>query len=190
LTAPSRDAAARPPGMLDRGFDPCDNASMLALLVIVALIFYAFVSLRVLRQYERGVVFLLGKFRGVRAPGLTVIFVPFQQSGATSSLSGSGPVEWALTSATLRLGITCPRPSLCLDQGAQSNLPACLCGEVAERLKATHLGAYTGDRIGGSNPSPLRQGPLACNRSPRMAWIAMIGIVAPDIIAKARGGPL
>ena len=32
-----------------------------------------------LRQYERGVVFLLGKFEGVRGPGLTLIFVPFQQ---------------------------------------------------------------------------------------------------------------
>jgi regulator of protease activity HflC (stomatin/prohibitin superfamily) len=28
---------------------------------------------------ERGVVFLLGKFKGVRGPGLTLIFVPFQQ---------------------------------------------------------------------------------------------------------------
>jgi regulator of protease activity HflC (stomatin/prohibitin superfamily) len=33
----------------------------------------------VLRQYERGVVFLLGKFEGVRNPGLTFIFWPFQQ---------------------------------------------------------------------------------------------------------------
>jgi regulator of protease activity HflC (stomatin/prohibitin superfamily) len=32
-----------------------------------------------LRQYERGVLFLLGKFKGVRGPGLTLIFVPFQQ---------------------------------------------------------------------------------------------------------------
>ena len=52
---------------------------MLLIIVIFALIFYAFVSLRVLRQYERGVVFLLGKFAGVRGPGLTVVFVPFQQ---------------------------------------------------------------------------------------------------------------
>jgi regulator of protease activity HflC (stomatin/prohibitin superfamily) len=66
-------------GVLDRCFDPCDITSMLSLLVVAALIFYAFASLRVLRQYERGVVFLLGKFRGVRGPGLTVIFVPFQQ---------------------------------------------------------------------------------------------------------------
>ena len=32
-------------------------------------------------------------------------------------------------------------------------------GEVAERSKAAHLGAYTGNRIGGSNPSPLRPTP-------------------------------
>ncbi|WJR76527.1 SPFH domain-containing protein [Bradyrhizobium sp. NP1] len=48
-----------------------------ALLILV--IFYALASIRILKQYERGVVFLLGKFEGVRGPGLTLIFVPFQQ---------------------------------------------------------------------------------------------------------------
>src|SRR5260221_11473495 len=42
----------------------------------IAAILYLIGSLRVLRQYERGVVFLLGKFEGVRGPGLTVIFIP------------------------------------------------------------------------------------------------------------------
>jgi regulator of protease activity HflC (stomatin/prohibitin superfamily) len=45
----------------------------------VALLLYVLGSLRVLRQYERGVVFLLGKFSGVREPGLRVIFAPIQQ---------------------------------------------------------------------------------------------------------------
>jgi len=53
-------------------------------LLIVAAVFYALVSLRVLKQYERGVVFLLGKFEGVRGPGLTLIFMPFQQMVRTS----------------------------------------------------------------------------------------------------------
>src|SRR5262249_6649620 len=48
-------------------------------IVILAVIIYLFVSIRVLRQSERGVVFLLGKFAGVRGPGLTTIFVPVQQ---------------------------------------------------------------------------------------------------------------
>ena len=39
---------------------------------------YLLISIRVLRQYERGVVFNLGKFAGVRGPGLTLIFVPVQ----------------------------------------------------------------------------------------------------------------
>ncbi|HEY3641638.1 MAG TPA: SPFH domain-containing protein [Xanthobacteraceae bacterium] len=53
---------------------------MFSLLVVVAaIVVYVLVSLRVLRQYERGVVFLLGKFHGVRGPGLTLIFAPFQQ---------------------------------------------------------------------------------------------------------------
>jgi regulator of protease activity HflC (stomatin/prohibitin superfamily) len=53
--------------------------------VIVAIaILYILGSLRVLKQYERGVVFLLGKFTGVRGPGLTLIFLPFQQMVRTS----------------------------------------------------------------------------------------------------------
>jgi regulator of protease activity HflC (stomatin/prohibitin superfamily) len=47
--------------------------------VIIAAAIYALVSLRVLKQYERGVVFFLGRFEGVRGPGLTLIFMPFQQ---------------------------------------------------------------------------------------------------------------
>jgi hypothetical protein len=45
----------------------------------IAVIPYLIGSLRVLRQYERGVVFLFGKFEGVGGPGLTFIFVPIQQ---------------------------------------------------------------------------------------------------------------
>src|SRR3977135_431998 len=48
-------------------------------ILIVPVALYVAVSLRVLKQYERGVVFLLGKFAGVRGPGLTLIFVPIQQ---------------------------------------------------------------------------------------------------------------
>jgi regulator of protease activity HflC (stomatin/prohibitin superfamily) len=49
------------------------------LIIGVVIILYILGALRVLRQYERGVVFLLGKFGGVRNPGLTFIFWPFQQ---------------------------------------------------------------------------------------------------------------
>src|ERR1700755_2230088 len=51
----------------------------LLLPLIILAIFYAFVSIRVIKQYERGVVFFLGKFESVRGPGLTLIFAPFQQ---------------------------------------------------------------------------------------------------------------
>jgi len=44
-----------------------------------AIVLYLLASIRVLRQYERGVVLFLGKFEGVRGPGLTLIFVPIQQ---------------------------------------------------------------------------------------------------------------
>ncbi len=46
--------------------------------IIVLVIIYAFSAIRVVKQYERGVVFFLGKFEGVRGPGMTFIFVPFQ----------------------------------------------------------------------------------------------------------------
>jgi regulator of protease activity HflC (stomatin/prohibitin superfamily) len=52
---------------------------MAILIIGVVIILYILGALRVLRQYERGVVFLLGKFEGVRNPGLTFIFWPFQQ---------------------------------------------------------------------------------------------------------------
>src|SRR5215831_8648740 len=47
-------------------------------ILVIIIVLYALASIRILRQYERGVVFLLGKFEGVRGPGLTVIFVPIQ----------------------------------------------------------------------------------------------------------------
>ncbi|HEV3244944.1 MAG TPA: slipin family protein, partial [Candidatus Paceibacterota bacterium] len=46
--------------------------------IVVIVVVYLFVSIRVLRQYERGVVFRLGKFSGVKQPGLKFIFAPFQ----------------------------------------------------------------------------------------------------------------
>ncbi len=52
---------------------------MAILIIGVAIVLYILSALRVLRQYEGGVVFLLGKFEGVRNPGLTFIFWPFQQ---------------------------------------------------------------------------------------------------------------
>src|SRR5271165_224942 len=54
------------------------DISVLGVIAILVVLYLAS-TIRVLRQYERGVVFLLGKFRGVRGPGLTLIFWPFQQ---------------------------------------------------------------------------------------------------------------
>ncbi len=45
--------------------------------IILALAILALRSVRMLYQYERGVVFTVGKFRGVREPGLTLVF-PWQ----------------------------------------------------------------------------------------------------------------
>jgi regulator of protease activity HflC (stomatin/prohibitin superfamily) len=73
-------AAASPRGPLDRRRDLCDNAGMsITAVLAIVVIFYLLASIRVLRQYERGVVFFLGRFAGVRGPGLTIVFVPIQQ---------------------------------------------------------------------------------------------------------------
>src|ERR671914_1304555 len=45
-----------------------------ALIPLAIVVFYSFLSLRVLRQYERGVAFFLGKYWGTKGPGL--IFLP------------------------------------------------------------------------------------------------------------------
>lgn len=51
----------------------------LAPVLVIAVIVYLTGALRVLKQYERGVVFFLGKFQAVRGPGLNLILIPFQQ---------------------------------------------------------------------------------------------------------------
>jgi regulator of protease activity HflC (stomatin/prohibitin superfamily) len=64
--------------MQSRKNGTAEEGSM-ALVVVLLILFYLLVSIRILRQYERGVVFLLGRFAGVRGPGLTLIFIPVQQ---------------------------------------------------------------------------------------------------------------
>lgn len=53
-----------------------DYLAYLVLAVIVILFFTS--AIRILREYERGVVFTLGRFTGVKGPGL-IILIPFVQ---------------------------------------------------------------------------------------------------------------
>jgi regulator of protease activity HflC (stomatin/prohibitin superfamily) len=79
-TIPRDRAVLGGTGLLDRPGGICDIARMQWTFIVgVAIVLYLAGSIRVLRQYERGVVFLLGRFEGIRGPGLTLIFVPFQQ---------------------------------------------------------------------------------------------------------------
>ncbi|OGB22693.1 MAG: hypothetical protein A3I66_12755 [Burkholderiales bacterium RIFCSPLOWO2_02_FULL_57_36] len=48
-------------------------------IVLIAILVLVASSLRVLREYERGVVFLLGRFTGVKGPGLIIIIPGIQQ---------------------------------------------------------------------------------------------------------------
>ena len=48
-------------------------------LISVLLLVYLLSAVRIVNQYERGVMFTLGKFTGVRSAGLTFVFAPFQK---------------------------------------------------------------------------------------------------------------
>ena len=49
------------------------------IVVLVLLLILVFMSIKVLREYERGVVFFLGRFQAVRGPGLIIIVPVIQQ---------------------------------------------------------------------------------------------------------------
>jgi len=46
-------------------------------IVVIGIIFFGLTGLRIVNQYERGVMLTLGKYSGIRQPGLTWIFWPF-----------------------------------------------------------------------------------------------------------------
>ena len=48
------------------------------IVVVVLALFFIYASIRVLREYERGVVFTLGRYTGTKGPGLFLL-VPFVQ---------------------------------------------------------------------------------------------------------------
>src|SRR3546814_2517461 len=47
-------------------------------IVIVVILFFAS-AIRILREYERGVIFTLGRFSGVKGPGLIILIPVLQQ---------------------------------------------------------------------------------------------------------------
>jgi len=50
----------------------------------LVILIYLLGSIRIVKQYERGVIFFLGRFSGVRNPGLTLIFAPLQMMSRVS----------------------------------------------------------------------------------------------------------
>jgi regulator of protease activity HflC (stomatin/prohibitin superfamily) len=76
--------------------------------IIAAIVFlYILLSIRVLRQYQRGIVFLLGKFTEVRGPGLSLIFVPFQTMTRVSlrTVTMQIPSQKIITKDNVSIGI-------------------------------------------------------------------------------------
>ncbi|WP_373001529.1 slipin family protein [Sulfurimonas sp.] len=54
------------------------DTPVLVIYIVVLVIVFLAMAIRILREYERGVVFTLGRFTGVKGPGL-IILVPFIQ---------------------------------------------------------------------------------------------------------------
>jgi regulator of protease activity HflC (stomatin/prohibitin superfamily) len=54
------------------------NTPVLGIYIVVLVIVFLAMSIRILREYERGVIFTLGRFTGVKGPGL-IILIPFIQ---------------------------------------------------------------------------------------------------------------
>src|SRR6476469_3614222 len=72
--APPASAAGRARRSSSKPTPPEDRSMELLLPLLAVAVLYSFVSLRVVRQYERGVAFFLGRFWGTKGPGL--IFLP------------------------------------------------------------------------------------------------------------------
>ena len=47
--------------------------------LLLVLVFVAFSSIKILREYERGVIFMLGRFWRVKGPGLVIVIPGIQQ---------------------------------------------------------------------------------------------------------------
>ena len=58
---------------------------MFSFILMVAIVFFLMNALRILKEYERGVIFTLGRFWKVKGPGL-IILVPFVQTMARVDL--------------------------------------------------------------------------------------------------------
>ncbi len=48
-------------------------------ILIVLIVLFLFASLKVIKQYERGVIFFLGKYTGIRGPGLIILVPIFER---------------------------------------------------------------------------------------------------------------
>ena len=55
------------------------------LLLVVVVVMFLAAAIRILREYERGIVFTLGRFTGVKGPGL-IILIPFVQQMVKADL--------------------------------------------------------------------------------------------------------
>ena len=54
------------------------DVPMTGIFIAILLVFLLAITIRILREYERGVVFTLGRFTGIKGPGL-IILIPFIQ---------------------------------------------------------------------------------------------------------------
>ena len=75
---------------------------MFAIAIVVILLSR---SLRVVKEYDRGVIFFLGKFTGVRGPGL-IILIPILEQMTRVTLRTVVWLIWLMAESTFSMAMT------------------------------------------------------------------------------------
>jgi regulator of protease activity HflC (stomatin/prohibitin superfamily) len=64
-------------------------AVVISVIVVILLLILLRMSIKVLREYERGVVFRFGRLRGIRGPGIFAIFPFVDRMGKSVFISAA-----------------------------------------------------------------------------------------------------
>ena len=90
-------------------------------IIIFVFIVLAFISLRIVKEYDRGVIFFLGKLTGVRGPGL-IILIPFFEQ---------------MTSVTLRtITMNIPSQKIITKDNVSIDIAAVACYKIIDPQKS------------------------------------------------------
>ncbi len=115
-------------------------------------VFVLLISLRVLKEYERGVVFTLGRFSSLRGPGLTVIIPIFQRMITTSlrTVTMAIPSQKIITKDNVSIDIAAVAYYHVVDPGksviAIENAPAAI-NQISQTTVRNVVGQFQLDQL-------------------------------------------